>query len=58
MSYVGDIIVILIICWYLSSENKRRDREKLESGKEYDEFGYIERVQEDGHVVLGLGGRV
>ncbi|KIO26062.1 hypothetical protein M407DRAFT_24622 [Tulasnella calospora MUT 4182] len=51
MTYVGDIILILIIRWYLSSENKRRDREKLESGKEYDEFGYIERVQEDGSTV-------
>ncbi|KAG8917554.1 hypothetical protein FRC01_002376 [Tulasnella sp. 417] len=51
MTYVGDIILILIIRWYLSSENKRRDREKLESGKEYEEFGYIERVQEDGSTV-------
>lgn len=51
MTYVGDIILILIIRWYLSSENKRRDREKLESGKEYEEFGYIERVQGDGTTI-------
>lgn len=51
MTYVGDFILILIIRWYLSSENKRRDREKLESGKEYEEFGYIERIQEDGTTI-------
>ncbi|KIO24291.1 hypothetical protein M407DRAFT_213098 [Tulasnella calospora MUT 4182] len=50
-TYVFDIFMIFIIRWYLVSENKRRDAEKLASGEEYDEFGYIEHTQEDGSVV-------
>ncbi|KAG8895904.1 hypothetical protein FRC01_012133 [Tulasnella sp. 417] len=50
-TYIGDIILIIIIRWYLVRENKRRDAEKLASGEEYPEFGYIEHTQEDGTVV-------
>ncbi|KAG8958436.1 hypothetical protein FRC00_002762 [Tulasnella sp. 408] len=50
-TYASDIILISIIWWYLASENKRRDAEKLASGEEYPEFGYIEHTQEDGSIV-------
>lgn len=50
-SFIFDIFMIAIIRWYLVRENKRRDAEKLASGEEYPEFGYIEHVQEDGSVV-------
>ncbi|KAG8943135.1 hypothetical protein FRC04_003215 [Tulasnella sp. 424] len=50
-SFAFDIFMICIIRWYLVRENKRRDAEKLASGEEYPEFGYIEHVQEDGSVV-------
>lgn len=36
--------------YYLNSLNKRRDALKAESGKEYEEFGYIERTTADGTV--------
>ncbi|KAG8907649.1 hypothetical protein FRB99_003111 [Tulasnella sp. 403] len=50
-TYIIDIIIILIIRWYLLRENKRRDAEKLASGKEYEEYGYVETTREDGTVV-------
>lgn len=43
--------MISVIWWYLARENRRRDAEKLASGEEYEEFGFIEHVQEDGSVV-------
>jgi len=49
-SYFGDIVIISGMWYYLSTENKRRDAEKLASGKEYDEFGVIEMTEQDGTV--------
>ncbi|KAG9022432.1 hypothetical protein FS837_006358 [Tulasnella sp. UAMH 9824] len=49
-TYVADIIIILVTRWYLVRENKRRDAEKAASGKEYEEFGYIEHTREDGSI--------
>ncbi|KAG8947324.1 hypothetical protein FRC03_001064 [Tulasnella sp. 419] len=49
-SYTLDIFFILLIRWMLDRENKRRDREKELSGKEYEEFGYVEKVKEDGTI--------
>jgi MFS family permease len=49
-TYVFDICCILFIRFYLIRENKRRDAEKAASGKEYEEFGYIEHTREDGSV--------
>lgn len=40
-----------MIRWYLARENKRRDAEKLASGREHDDFGFVEQAQEDGSVV-------
>ncbi len=45
------MFMVALIRWYLIRDNKQRDAEKLASGKEYDEFGYIEHVQEDGSIV-------
>ncbi|KAG8929549.1 hypothetical protein FRC01_004156 [Tulasnella sp. 417] len=50
-SFAFDILIISVIRWYLVRENKRRDAEKLASGEEYEEFGFVEHVQEDGSVV-------
>ncbi|KAG8959089.1 hypothetical protein FRC00_001975 [Tulasnella sp. 408] len=50
-SFAFDIFMISVIWWYLARENRRRDAEKLASGEEYEEFGFIEHVQEDGSVV-------
>ena len=50
-TYVLDIVFILILRWYLVRENNRRDAEHAASGKEYDEFGYVEHTQEDGSIV-------
>lgn len=47
---VADMALALVLRWYLISENKKRDAEKLASGKEYDEFGYIEVNKADGTV--------
>jgi MFS family permease len=49
-TYVADITIILCTRWYLVRENKRRDAEKAASGKEYEEFGFIEHTREDGTV--------
>ncbi|KAG8990411.1 hypothetical protein FRB90_001768 [Tulasnella sp. 427] len=49
-TYIADITIILTIRWYLNRENKRRDAEQIASGKEYEEFGYIEHTREDGSV--------
>ncbi|KAG9035462.1 hypothetical protein FS837_001921 [Tulasnella sp. UAMH 9824] len=50
-SFAFNIFIIFIIRWYLVRENKRRDAERLDSGKEYEEFGFVKHVQEDGSVV-------
>ncbi|KAG9042781.1 hypothetical protein FS837_010400 [Tulasnella sp. UAMH 9824] len=50
-SFAFDVLMISVIWWYLARENRRRDAEKLASGKEYDEFGFIKHIQEDGSVV-------
>ncbi|KAG9004374.1 hypothetical protein FRB90_010951 [Tulasnella sp. 427] len=50
-SFGFDIFMIALIRWYLVRENKRRDAEKLASGEEYDEFGYVEHAREDGSIV-------
>ncbi|KIO24293.1 hypothetical protein M407DRAFT_213109 [Tulasnella calospora MUT 4182] len=50
-TYAFDIFIICVIRWWLVRENKRRDAEKLASGEEYPEFGYIEHTQEDGSIV-------
>jgi len=49
-SYVGNWIIILLIRTYLSSENKRRDAAQAVTGKDADQFGFVERVDEDGKV--------
>jgi hypothetical protein len=51
MTYVCDIIFIIALRFVLSRENKRRDAAKLASGKEYEEFGYVEITREDGTIV-------
>lgn len=50
-TYVFDIFMIFVIRWYLVRENRTRDAEKLASGEEYDEFGYVEHTQEDGSII-------
>lgn len=50
VSLVVDIILIAILRIHLVRENNRRDAAKLASGKEYDEFGYVEKMGEDGTV--------
>ncbi|KIO24292.1 hypothetical protein M407DRAFT_9025 [Tulasnella calospora MUT 4182] len=50
-TFIFDIFMICVIRWYLVSENNRRDAEKLASGEEYDEFGYVEHTQEDGSII-------
>ncbi|KAG8926190.1 hypothetical protein FRC01_009234 [Tulasnella sp. 417] len=49
--FACDILIISVIRWYLVRENKRRGAEKLASGEEYEEFGFVEHVQDDGSVV-------
>ncbi|KAG9007033.1 hypothetical protein FRB93_008300 [Tulasnella sp. JGI-2019a] len=48
VSLVLDIVLVLALRFVLVAENRRRDAEKLASGKEYDEFGYIETTGADG----------
>jgi len=48
LTYSFDILMILVLRFHFDRENKRRDKLKLESGKEYEEFGYVERVGEGG----------
>jgi len=50
MTYSLDIVLILALRIILQRENARRDRLKAESGKEYEEFGYVERTREDGSI--------
>jgi hypothetical protein len=50
-SYVFDIGVIYALRLYFQYLNRKRDAEKLASGKEYEEYGYVEHVNEDGSVV-------
>jgi len=47
-SYVGDIILLLSLRYYLNAENKRRDQLQAEMGKSElnDEFGYVELKDE------------
>jgi len=47
-SYVFDICIIYAMRLYFQYVNRKRDAEKLASGKEYEEFGYVEHVNEDG----------
>jgi MFS family permease len=50
LTYVSDILFIIVIRWVLNRENKRRDRVKAETGKVYEEFGYVEITKEDGTI--------
>lgn len=47
-SYVGDYILLYAIRYLLDTENKRRDQ--LQAGRSVDEFGFVEKVDEGGHV--------
>ena len=47
-TYIFDIIIIFCMRLYFMYLNRKRDAEKLASGKEYDEFGYVEHVNADG----------
>jgi MFS transporter, ACS family, allantoate permease len=50
VAFCLDAILIVIIRIYLDRENKRRDAAKVHEGKEYDEYGYVERTKPDGTV--------
>jgi len=50
VSYFGGIVIALIIRMYLIRENKRRDAARTASGSAPDEFGYVERVDDEGKV--------
>jgi ACS family allantoate permease-like MFS transporter len=48
--YCTNITLALTIRWYLVRRNKARDAARAASGKEADDFGYVERVDENGQV--------
>jgi ACS family allantoate permease-like MFS transporter len=48
--YTTNICLVLIIRWYFIRENKRRDALKAASNTATEEFGYVERVDENGQV--------
>ncbi|KAG8747216.1 hypothetical protein FRC10_001832 [Ceratobasidium sp. 414] len=50
-TYVIDIILILIIRHVLRKENRRRDELQSSTDAAYEEHGYVERTDADGHVV-------
>ncbi|KAG8872181.1 hypothetical protein FRB98_000226 [Tulasnella sp. 332] len=50
VSLVVNCLCVLALRIHLVAENKRRDAEKIASGKEYDDFGYVEKTDADGKV--------
>ena len=51
MGYCMDAFLVLLMRWHLQRQNRLRDAEKLASGIEYEEYGYVDHVMEDGTTV-------